>query len=74
MYKEAKKRVQYLEYKFDSMAENRNLFERNDSYEEEEEGAAKKRIKTEVFNELNRIIIKKVDYFTADLKKLSMSA
>jgi hypothetical protein len=73
-YRETKKRLQYLEFKFENIAENRNLFELGKTNEEEDEGVAKKRIKTEVYNEFNRIIVKKIDYFTTDLKKMSMSA
>lgn len=32
LYREAKKKLQYLEFKFENMAENRNLFERGDGY------------------------------------------
>ena len=63
-----------MEFKFENIAENRNLFELGKANEEEDEGVAKKRIKTEVYNEFNRIIVKKIDYFTTDLKKMSMSA
>ncbi len=73
-YRETKKRLQYLEFKFENIAENRNLFELGKTNEEEDEGVTKKRIKTEVYNEFNRIIVKKIDYFTTDLKKMSMSA
>lgn len=73
-YRQAKKRLQYLEFKFENIAENRNLFEQGKTNEEEDEAVTKKKIKTEVYNEFNRIIVKKIDYFTTDLKKMSMSA
>ena len=66
--------MQYLEFKFENIAENRNLFERKNTHEKEDEGITKKRIKTEVYNQFNRIIVKKIDYFTTDLKKMSMTA
>ena len=73
-YRQAKKRLQYLEFKFENIAENRNLFEQGKTNEDEDEGITKKKIKTEVYNEFNRIIVKKIDYFTTDLKKMSMSS
>lgn len=73
-YRQAKKRLQYLEFKFENIAENRNLFQQGKTNEDEDEAVTKKKIKTEVYNEFNRIIVKKIDYFTTDLKKMSMSA
>lgn len=73
-YRQTKKRLQYLEFKFENIAENRNLFEQGKTNEEEDEAVTKKKIKTEVYNEFNRIIVKKIDYFTTDLKRMSMSS
>ena len=73
-HRELKKKLQYLQYKFDSITEDRSLFSRQDGYEQEDEGATRRKIKTEVYAELNKIIVKKVEHFTNDLRRLAMSA
>ncbi len=34
-YKETKKKLNYLQYKFENLTENRNHFDQRDSYEDE---------------------------------------
>ncbi len=74
LYKETKQKLQHLEYKLQCLTENRLFLEEADSREEGiDDGSSKKKMKNEICEEFTRIISRKVEFFTDDIKKISMS-
>lgn len=76
LHQENKKKLQYLEYKFQCLQQNRSIIDQEDSLYEpdsEKDALKKKRIRNEIYTEFAQIIAKKVEDFTNDLKKMTIS-